>query len=265
MMNVRRFQFTGVWVMALGATAAIAAPITLPTTAIYDSPTTSNAVDFNATGNSLGSLGGNDVAGFTTAVAAAFALNRGGVVDFEPSDGTPTAINATYGLGQGKTLPITFSTSSMKIQSFSSSKVISGNKGIYTGSESSASFSFNFGAILNGVPNEAVGRAGLTILGRTGYDSSTPSFTITAKFSDNTTAALSSSQPKVTTTGNGDTFYGFTAPAGLSIKSLTVSMAPTQAKTVLMDDLAFITIPEPASTGVIGLASLALLARRRWR
>lgn len=69
-----------------------------------------------------------------------------------------------------------------------------------------------------------------------------------------------------TATGSGatstpDTFFGFQAPTGKSISGLTIR--PAGGNFLPIDDLAFITVPEPSSAllGVIG--ALTLLRRRR--
>lgn len=264
-----RTSLLSLLVFAWGAamSPALGAAVILPTVATYDAASNANGVDANATGNLIGSTGANDVVGFTTAVAAAFAADTGGVIQFEPGADTPaTDLSITYGVGQAKTLPITFSTGGMSVQAFTSSTVISGSRGIYTGVESAATFSFNFGAITGGSLGEAVTQTGLTILGRTGYTSATETFTMTATFSDLTSASLTSGAPRVGTVGTGDTFYGFSAPTGLAITKLTISFNnSTNARTVLMDDLGIITqvVPEPGSGALACLGGLALLSRRR--
>jgi hypothetical protein len=111
---------------------------------------------------------------------------------------------------------------------------------------------------------------GLVALSRaiSGGDVDPAVFSVTATFSDATTAVLTSQVRRNTGIANGaadNTFFLFSAPANLGITSLT--LGPTSAgRDMHVDEFGFTTInaiPEPASfLSVSLLAGLTLLRRR---
>ena len=245
--------------VAAAAGPVSAATIALATTGVYDTAVQTNQVDKNANGNAIGATGANDVAGFTTAVATAFAANSGGVVDFGTAAMSDiSAINAAYGVGQAKTLNLGLSvatTNSDKslriISSGPSFTAISSTTSLFAtaGSDQAVSgFTISIGSITNGAIGEYVSGAGLTVLSRNANGFATD-VTVTANFSGGGNSVLTTSigtgNPSTTT----DSFYGFSAPTGQSITSLVVSHAASSAPgdtRVSIDDLGFITVPDPA-------------------
>lgn len=132
---------------------------------------------------------------------------------------------------------------------------------------SSNDFYLEFGSIAGGDLDEAVLRAGLTVLGRD-PTSGDRIYTATAFYSDGTSEALVGDTER-TVAGNlaeGDLFYGFIAPDGESITRIEVTHEGNAFSSI--DDLVFITgtptvIPEPASLALLSLGGLCVMGRRR--
>lgn len=240
---------------------AWAAPVT--TVAAFD-PAGGGVVESDATGAP------NDRATFGPAVSAAFTAGRGGVINFEVAENTAgTSLEASYASG-AKTLNITAS-EAFSIQTFSGSTPVSGTFGLLlpSANDSNDNATLTFTGITGGEPGEAVTSVGFALLSRntgTGTSDYTQTVTVIATFSDGSTATASDTINGAN--GTDDTFFGFTAPAGLSIASIGFDPAldARDSRTVI-DDLGFVTsvVPEPASASLVVLAAGGLLARRRRR
>jgi hypothetical protein len=252
--------------LALGfAGEAHAASASIPAVATYDAATNANAVDANANGNAIALTGSADYAGFTAAVAAAFANGTGGVANFDTvaANTTITAADTLDVTFAGKTLPIARSRD-MRVASYGSATAISGSNqfDLPDLQENTQSFTLTFGPIAGGNPaGEGITAIGFTANSRNGF---TPTVDMQVTYDDATTSATLSDALTGTAAAD-DTFFGFVAPAGRTISSLTV----TRTARVPFDDLGFITngtpVPEPAAAGLIVIAGGALVGRRRRR
>ena len=217
---------------------------------------------------------------FRTAVAAAFAENRGGVIDFEvrnDAGGTPigsldaaTILSGRYGIGASqvsgaKSLQLTSGSGTWNWPAATSNGRVptSGANALAKSGDDVFQFQIQPGAISNGEAGERVAAFGFTVLERSGADVGSP-LTATVTFSDGSTASAQATLSGALPAGDEDSFFGFFAPAGLSISSVTFN--PGNFTSV--DDVAFITttsdaaVPEPASAAA-PLAACALLLRRR--
>ncbi len=241
---------------------------TYATVGTYDSTSNTNTVDRNASGNALVSADRNDVAGFTPLVSTAFAAGLGGVINFDTStaSGDSSPLSGTYDSG-AKGLNIAVSQPYSVISSGNVSP-ISGSNSLIFPSDSLATNAASFTFSLSGatLANEAVTQIGFTLISRRSGDPTTA--TVVTTFSDNST----STAPTISFTAPGtsnpnpaeDTFYGFTAPAGLSISKLDISFSGGDGRRTI-DDFGFITavVPEPSTALLGALGSLCLLRRRR--
>ena len=247
----------------LGARTASAA-FTADVVGVYDSPTQLNAVDQTATGPISGSVSLVSLVDFTADMATAFANDTGGVVNFDNLVGTSgtttlsTSLIANYGASFAKSLTMTSGTGQYQSSNAAIGAVsISGTTGnTYLRSEGVSTHVFNFDTNLLEV--------GFTVLARTGARNVTATLT----YDDNSTGILGPFSV-ATLTGSGataspDTFFGFAAPAGRTIKSLTVGNTPS-GDFFVIDDLGFVAVPEPGSIALLALGALGLLARRSRR
>jgi hypothetical protein len=255
---------------------AFASPVnpTVIATGFYDPASASlpNNVDFNAPGIPITAGTGDGsiapVGAFNTAIAAAFAAGRGGVVDFDSLalDTLYFGMNASYA-GGSKTLAITtnnaFVTDTGVLEA--DGAPTSGTQ--YGEDESATPYIFTFGSITGASVGETgVVAAGITILSGDSPPGTAFNFgavTVKATFSDNST--FSATRTIDDLKGTGDTFYSAVAPAGLTITSLTISSTDSALLVPEFDDLAFATsvLPEPASLALLGLCLPMLLGRTR--
>jgi hypothetical protein len=245
----------------LSAAAASAAAYTA--VGVYDEQAVrANFVDFYVTTQTTTPTATSGAAdpldGYKTAFSTAFTSGFGGVVNFDLSDvSNQTSIEAAY--GSNKILNIGVANGFRAVE-FGTDTEISGTRsGIFlnnTGGDTTGG-TFTFGSITNGLANEAVVQFGLTFLGR----DITETITGFATYSNSTTSA--SLSRSISSGDTQDSFFGFTAPTGLSIASVTFSGTGTRGKT--FDDFGFVTavVPEPTSLGLLGVAGMALASRRR--
>lgn len=263
----------------LPQTVPAAPPITTTATGVYDETTTqTNNVDFNATGNTATASTGNGatystIGTFNPAVAAAFAAGFGGVAAFDDLSTltSSSSMNVFYN-GTGKLFTMSFSnnyTVSTGTVAEDSSPVSALNylEPNAIGFSSPQTLTISFGPITGGVLGENFSQLGITLLsansGSGGPAANFGAITVMATFSDNSTASAvrTISEGK----GAGDTFYGFAAPLGLTIKSLTISSAGGIGVPDI-DDIGFITtptaVPEPASYALIFLGLLCFAGGR---
>jgi len=219
----------------------------VPTVGIYDEPSQANGIDFVAIGSTL------NPAQFTFDVAAAFDRDFGGVYQCD-AIGNPFVVS--YGAAQTKILSIVSGENTILSVGSSSSlaRSISGD-GIWVSRLPEMVFLLD-GAV-TGIPDERVVEFGLTILSRSSFGSDYPlgDVTATAQFSGGGTAI--SSRHISEGVGLGDTFFGFAAPDGQSLVSVTFTSA--DGYSLPIDDIGFITtvVPEP-SVGLLAAGGLLL-------
>ena len=253
----------GAIIAALALAISIAASarshaVVVTTDGIYDPPSGNN-VDSSAT------ISPNDVATFTTLVAAANTAGFGGVIHFDLMVNTSgNTLEASYA-SAAKTLNIS-TAPGFNIQTITSATTLSGMGMVLpvTDSATDDNATITFGSITNGLALEAVTQVGFTILSRaaTGYPQD---ITVTAFYSNGTSTVITSNIGNVAAAD--DTFYGFTAPTGFAITSILFNPAnDTLDARPVIDDFGFITsvVPEP-STALLGCSAMlmALVRRRR--
>ena len=240
----------------LASVAISQGAVTLSTDGTYDPTAQTNAVDTDATGT---------LAAFKTSVSTAFTAGFGGVAHMDAAFTSDTAFDLTYA-SLAKTLRITSSVPqvSATVGGSSSFFPISGNTVMNPGTPSD--FDFTFTAPVG----EGVTSFALTLVERNNYAAGGASFTVSATFSDGTTASATSVigdiDPAISARGTDDTFWSFTAPDGHSITKISID--GTSGSPPLIDDIAFITtagviIPEPSSLLLIAATAGAGLLRRR--
>lgn len=178
--------------------------IDFTTSGIYDENTTNtNQVDRNASGNAMSSTADNDYAGFSAAVATAYANDLGGVLTFDSvpaSQNHPASTPLVASFGVNATKQITITSSAAKgynIQPNNENLTgISGGNTFLNSKPEDASFVFTLGAIAGTAgnpepsPDEKVVRVGFTIVGRVTAYGTTP--IVIANFSDATSATANS-------------------------------------------------------------------------
>lgn len=211
------------------------------------------------------------VAGFTSAVSAAFVTGNGAVWGFNSTNANLTSAAAvdvwSLALATGKTLTVGQSIR-MRYNNFGSAGATSSSPSasdVFCGFNGESAFTLSFS--LSGASvasDEKITQIGFAVINRS--TGTTPVYTVTATFDDNSTTVLTDTVT-VGTADTDNTHFGIVASAGRYITSLTVSATNSQA--AIIDDLGFITssvIPEPAScAGLASLAALGFAATRRRR
>ena len=244
---------------------------------VYDEQTyQTNAVDFVA-----GAAAGSEAIvidtvaeyeAYKAAVASAFAAGTGGVLNFdenrwgEVSNGL--AIDVLFS-GGSKSLAITPSSTSGTVSldgNLTNRKAISGGSGaanLPVGlpggviTAGTTNMTFTVGALTGGDAGEIVGSFGATLLSRTSRDLGTVQAVATL---DDSSTATASYAVGAMAAGTGDTFFGFVAPAGRSIASVAFTWS---GDVTSFDDVAFTTVPEPATMALLAVGGLIAIRRRR--
>jgi hypothetical protein len=235
--------------------AAVAAPLNYATVAVYDENVfQANAVDATAAGSNV------TLAQFSLDVAAAFAANNGGVVTFDDGGATPDTagdqfFTATYGVAQSASLVVTridsanfFNNNNNNAPALSGSATTNAN-GNYLGLAGAAPWAASFSRPLE--------QWGVTAISRNAERRGV----LTINLTNSTSVAF----PEETIGAvNDDTFFGYKAPAGVGIAS--VSWNDGGSGFSRFDDMAFIVgVPEPAAAALAAMGLLCLRATRRRR
>lgn len=193
----------------------------------YDEPTQTNTVDFVATGSTL------NFAQFKEDVAAAFANNYGGVNQCYAIGGNAGPYSFSFGINHTKQLNMIGATNN-QIGITASSSLIQSISGIALW-ESGPQMTFFLQDVGASIAGESVIKFGLTILSTTLF--SMGEVTGTATFSGG--SKVSASRVISEAAGHGDTFFGFVAPSGESIASVTFTNSA--GRSMFIDDIGFIT------------------------
>jgi len=210
---------------------------------------TTNVLDTNShalvQATSTANAGQTDQTTFAANVSTAFANGAGGVVNFDGSGDALTsapAMAATYD-GGAKSLSIGLTAgSALDISPLAPPSGTAGVTNCLTAPDSGTSMgdiTFTIGSIAGGQTGEKVTSFAFTYLTETVLNSLT--VTVTATFSDQTTSTVTRTVNRNTTNPVFDTFYGFVAPAGKSIVSVSLTSNTTRGDTTHIDDVGFIT------------------------
>lgn len=280
---MKSHTFLGVFAGILLTAATAPAAVTFTTVGIYDENTTqANAVDTNASGNSLASLLTTDVAGFKPLIAAEFTNGTGGVINFDLPNGSNAnltsgaaeTIAASYA-GGTKTLNITPATNNtggnFNYTTFTSLTPISDSRGMIptgSGHSSATRQRMTFDSITGGDALEGVTQVGFTVLSRAIGAQTVTAWAFTNGLTNTVDAFASLSTTISNTNGGDDTFFSFIAPTNKTITGVLIQYgtATSGDTRYALDDFAFITaivVPEPASLTALaaGLGLMALCRR----
>lgn len=234
---------------------ASSAAISLTATGIYDEPSNSNAVDSTAPG------GAGTLATFKANITAAYAANLGGVITFDeitmpisPSTLSDSTLTVTYGASNSGILTITHNSTGGSFLFQANALLgtpISGGTYLRNGGTSAGTIGTH-----NYVFSIGLTELGFTVLSRNAERNITATVTYENGLTNSLSDHISAGQG-----GTDDTFFYFAASTS-PIVSLTISDANT-ANFFAIDDLAFITVPEPSAAVMGALAACGLFARRR--
>lgn len=202
------------------------------TVGVYDEPGQLNSVDFVASGSTL------EFNQFQADVAAAFTNDMGGVNQCYVISSAYGPYPFSYGVSQSKLLNMTGPTNN-QIGITSSDTLIKSisESGIWASTK--PQMTFFLGDISSSAPNESVVKFGFTILSTSLF--SLGNVTATATFSGGGKASANRFINEMA--GSGDTFFGFTAPNGESISSVTFTNSA--GRSMFFDDIGFITASIP--------------------
>lgn len=255
-------------IAAICASSAVATAATLTVSTVGSLDPNPNSILINDAVSNSG-VNGVTLAAFKPLVAGAFAGNRGGVVTGDPTEGWTNAIvgngpanpvSATYGAAQSQTLKLWRTNADpgnsvgdgslffgIQANTNNGTNVASGTG--YIGFQGSASPSLSF--------DTGLANLGITLLPRGGDRTAT----LTVGLSGGGT--IVSSTESVVAANTNAVFFGFAAPAGQGIVSLSIADGGGFNR---YDDMAFVIgIPEPCSIGLAGLGLLGVIAQRRRR
>ena len=250
------------------------APPTTAATGIYDETTSqTNNVNFNASGDSHTASTGDGAAYSTTGtfnslVNTAFLAGSGGVVAFDDlSDGTSgTVLSVTYA-GATKQFSMTFSGNYSISTGFVGADSTAISDSNYLEPPATTVLTITLGSITGASVGETgFSEIGLTLLsadlvGNPGTAINFGNVTVTAHFSDSTTASVSRVIQE--NNGAGDSFFDILAPSGLTITSIDIN--GPNGGVPDMDDFAFITnaaVPEPSTLVFLLFVASILLGKR---
>ncbi len=229
------------------------AVVTVTAVGVYDSTSNGNAVEASAVG---------DYTALRAGFESAFVAGTGGIINFDNNTGTSSGlITVTYG-GGSLNIGRVNDGSGILMNSVATIQAtpISGSSYYRLGGNPNG---FNFSTPLSSF--------GFTVLSR----STARNISVTVTYSDLTTYNLISAYSVgkntaitgtpapadylVSDASGPDTFFGFQAPEGKYITSITIS-----GDNPVIDDFGFVTVPEP-SVSLLGIAGLAgfLIRRRR--
>ena len=265
-------------VLSLILALTLHAQAAFTTVGTYDPAADANDVDQSATFVSgtggASALNVLDLATFKGLVNTAFGANLGGVIDFESGNLENTSggtdddggrnIRSFYGTSGLKTLIISSNDDNDDydyVGATSNGRVPTSGTTSLGKDMGNSDWNFVIGPITGGLPGEGVVAFGFTLLDRTGTDLGT--INSTALFSDGSTVTITANMVDDSSPSNQDSFFGFLAPAGTTIVSISTPVPIFTSA----DDVAYITasvIPEP-STWVMLLGGGALLVWKRKR
>jgi hypothetical protein len=248
------------FVAAAGVQSATAA-FSVTVSPEYDSLSNANSVDSVA---GLGSVdltpASSHLASYYSIFSSAYAANMGGVINFDniamsSADRIDTTLSVSYGVDSVLTITTSpnygeyqFQTAAVVGTPISGATYLRAKIGSVSGGSGFHTFNFS----------NALSHLAFTALNRTDMSRS---ITATVTYDDDTTGTLSDTVAGSPSPSD-DTFFGFTAPDGRTIKRLVISGG--SGNFFAIDDFAFVVaIPEPSIILTGGLAGLVLLARRR--
>lgn len=271
-----RILATGAVAAAMCCARGYAVPISVATVGPYAATPTAGMTISNAVSNTAPN--GLTLATFQLLMPTAFAANTGGVINAEDQsaggtipgvwrnnntnygDGVANQITATYGVGQGSSVGI-YRTD---LDPTSSAPVgINGNNN----NAFVASGTSYIGVAGPGSPVNLAFTKGLSALGLTEVPrSALRNVTLTAVL-DNASTIVGSTEQITAANAPGAIFWGFIAPAGRTIVGLNITSVDGGGvgQFSRFDDLGFVVaaIPEPTSLGLLGMACVGLVLRRR--
>ncbi|EEF63363.1 hypothetical protein [Pedosphaera parvula] len=229
---------TAQFIVALVLLAVTASAQVFPTVGVYDESTDqTNAVDFVAEGSTL------NFDQFKKDIATAFSNDMGGVYQCDEVGQDSGPYTFSYGVSQMKLLTVTGSDNSIGVTWGGSDwdRSISG-LGLWVSIK--PKMTFNFPSKASG---EAVVKFGLTIPSFSYYPRNVIA---TATFSDGSKATAKRFISEAVALG--DTFFGFAAPDGQTIASITFTNDAQPGMS--FDDIGFITAKFPSLT-IAGLGT----------
>ena len=214
----------------------------LQTSNTYDeNDTQTNAVDTEASGNNI------SLADFKALITQAAGNGDGGVIDFERNGfETSQGLEAAYGVNGEKTLGISVGSNSEL-----------GSDGSWRGLPADAT-PISYSRVLRGARVwDFEFDTGLIAVGVTVLDRKGGTVDMIVELADGQRVEVVTGQAI-----NNDTFFAYTADASNPIVSLELD---NDGKYNELDDLAFVTVPEPGTLSLLGLGGLGVLVRRRRR
>ena len=203
-----------------------------------------NTVDFTASGSSMTSTQ------FAASVATAFDQNKGGVID-----GTLLSGVYEYGTSLNRQVLVTQIENLWGIGAPGGGRTISGTGAFATvgsgGAETSNRTTLGFSPFGSTPATERIVQLGVTALSLTGRNYGNVTVTVTLGGG----GTMSATRPISEANGQGDTFFGFTAPSGDHITRMTIGYDGAIVPDVRLwfDDLGFITGPVVANQGPTGV------------